>query len=174
MTLSSLPLDQDQSILVARPNRSATPALLAGTFIAMVLTSMLVVGFSIMQGNMLALPFALINLAAVAFCFRLSWRSGEDEDRIERRGDCVIVERWRRKRHDHIEFNIYWTRVWMEPGPYPGRPERVLMGSHGKAIEVGSFLAEDERQRLLKMIRAVLTDVQARPAEATVSLSKGL
>lgn len=169
MTVSTLPLNQDDSILVARPNRSATPALLVGTFFGLVLTSAGVVGFSVMQGNWLALPFALINLLAVGACLLLSWRSGEDEDRIERHGDCLIVERWRRQRHDHIEFNVYWARAWTEPGQFPGRPRRVLLGSHGKAVEVGSFLAEDERKRLLKMIRSVLSIHPAPSREANVS-----
>jgi len=91
-------------------------------------------------------------------------RGGDDEDRIERRGDSLIVERWRRRQHDHIEFNVYWTRAWLGPGRYPGRPGRVLLGSHGKTVEVGGFLAEDERKRLLESIRTVLTSVQARPS----------
>lgn len=170
MTLSLPEAHQDESVLVARPNRSATPALLAGTFIGLVLFSTAVVTFSIMQGNLLALPFAVIDLLALGGCLLLSWRSGDDEDRIERRGDSLIVERWRRRQHDHIEFNVYWTRAWLGPGRYPGRPGRVLLGSHGKTVEVGSFLAEDERKRLLESIRTVLTSVQARPTEATTSL----
>jgi len=170
MTLSSPHVGQDESVLVARPNRSATPALLAGTFFGLALVSTVVVTFSVIQGNMLALPFAVINLLALGGCLLLSWRSGDDEDRIERRGDCLIVERWRRRQHDHVEFNVYWTRVWLGPGRYPGRPGRLLLGSHGKAIEVGSFLAEDERKRLLERIRVVLDSVQARPIEATIGL----
>lgn len=159
----SLPSQGDaQTVVIARPNRSATPRLLAALFAALALVSAVVVVFSVRQGNVLAPPFAVLNLCAFGACLALVWRRGEDEDRVRIEADRVEVTRCRRQRAERSEFNLHWVKVWLVPGARPREHERLLIGSHGRAIELGAFLNDEERSAFMAGLRQALADA-ARP-----------
>lgn len=160
----SLPLSSDPTqMVVARPNRSATPRLLAGLFGALALVCGVVVIFSVLQGNVWAPLFALLNLLAFGGSLALVWRRGEDEDRVRIVQDRVEVTRLRRQQAERSEFNLHWVRVWVAPADRPREHKRLLIGSHGRAIEVGSFLNEEERTAFLLGLKAAL-GVASQPA----------
>jgi uncharacterized membrane protein len=72
-----------------------------------------------------------------------------DEDRVtfrrEASGRCL--ER---------EFRRPWVRVEMRRAPLAHWPSRLLLGSHGRSVEVGAFLTEDERIALRDRLGSVL------------------
>jgi uncharacterized membrane protein len=159
----SLPLSSDPTqVVVARPNRSATPRMLAGLVGALALVSTGVAVFSVLQGNIWAPLFALLNLLAFGGSLALVWRRGEDEDRVRIVEDRVEVIRLRRQQAECSEFNLHWVRVWVAPAPRPREHKRLLIGSHGRAIELGAFLNEDERSEFLQSLKAALGEA-ARP-----------
>jgi uncharacterized membrane protein len=55
-----------------------------------------------------------------------------------------------------MRFQSYWVRVLMEPGD--GR-QRLLLTSHGNALEIGAFLAEQERVELSKKLMVLLSAI---------------
>ncbi|MCB1635587.1 MAG: DUF2244 domain-containing protein [Xanthomonadales bacterium] len=153
----SLPQSSDPApVVVARPNRSATPRLLALVFVALALVSAVVVVFSVRQGNIWAPPFALVNLLAFGGCLALAWRRGDDEDRVSILDDRVEVTRSRRQQTERCEFNVHWVRVWLTSGTRPREHKRLLIGSHGRAIELGAFLNDEERSAFLAGLRDAL------------------
>jgi uncharacterized membrane protein len=50
------------------------------------------------------------------------------------------------------------VRVLLESGE--GR-YRLLLSSHGRKLEVGAFLTDEERNELFRKLRALLADFQA-------------
>ena len=50
----------------------------------------------------------------------------------------------------------------LEQGRHRGWPERLLIGSHGREIEIGAFLNDDERHELARKISDLVRDAQRR------------
>lgn len=85
--------------IIARPNRSASPATMLGVFAALAFSVLMVSLFSYLQGNVWAPLFALADLALVAVCFRWVWRRGEDYDCIRMDSEQIAIESRRGPRH---------------------------------------------------------------------------
>jgi len=61
-----------------------------------------------------------------------------------------------------VHFHPYWVKVRIEPGSWRGWPSRLLVGSHGREVEIGVFLNEDERQALAQRLMELLRTANAR------------
>lgn len=149
--------------LELRPNRSITAAGLKGFFAVMAATSLSVAGFSYAQGNVFAPVFAVLELALLAFCLRLVWRGLSRGERIVFGEGSVDVERDREGLV--ARFNPYWVRVVSEAGPTPTERRRLLLTSHGRSIEVGAFLNEEERTRLEERLKGLIAARRARAVD---------
>lgn len=49
-----------------------------------------------------------------------------------------------------------WAQVDVQPAPIKGYPARLVLRSHGQAVEIGSYLNETERLRLAQELREAL------------------
>jgi len=58
------------------------------------------------------------------------------------------VEKGRRYPENQCTLARVWARVVLERCPKQWYPSRLLIRSHGRAVEVGTFLNEEERRRL--------------------------
>lgn len=137
-----------------RPNRSLSPRGLrgwAGALAAMVI-SVGVLGAH--QGNVFAPVFALAEAVAVTVALVLAWRSGERGERITL-DECHVEVQFLPGRGCE-RFQAYWVRVQMRPG-HPHR--RLVLASHGRELEVGAFLIEEERTELSKTLNRLLVDL---------------
>ncbi|MCU0754757.1 MAG: DUF2244 domain-containing protein [Xanthomonadales bacterium] len=157
-----LPLESATEFhLVARPCRSATAAQLKRVVLGFGLVSLLVTGYAATQGNIVAPLFGLLNFAAVAIAFRLVWLQGEDRDEFFVVGDELVIAQARGGRCWQERVNAWWARVVLEADPRPNWPPRVLLCSHGRELEVGSFLAADARAELASRLGDLLLSVRS-------------
>ena len=100
------------------------------------------------QGLTLILPFAGLELLALGVVLYISaWRSnikevvniGEEKIRIEIGRD--VPEKI-------YELDTAWANVVLERSWNNWYPSRLLLRSHGRQLEIGKFLNEQERQCL--------------------------
>jgi uncharacterized membrane protein len=139
-----------------RPNRSATARGLVAVFGAMVVLGLAVAGFAASQGNWFAPLFAVLEMTAVAYCLLLAFRSASREQHIVLSPRSVEVS----GAGAEARFDPFWVRVVREPGRTANEPERVLLRSHGRSVEVGAFLNADERAALVRKLDAALAAVR--------------
>ncbi|NII11362.1 DUF2244 domain-containing protein [Oleiagrimonas sp. C23AA] len=137
-----------------RPNRSLSYRGLKcwiGALVGVVLT----VGvLGAHQGNVFAPVFALAESVALVVSLGVVWRSGERGQRIT--VDTRQVEVEFLPGHARTCFQSYWVRVQMLPG-HPHR--RLMLASHGRELEVGAFLVEDERTELSNKLKNLLVEL---------------
>jgi uncharacterized membrane protein len=112
-------------------------------------------GLGAWQGNVFAPLFALIESCAMALALRQAWRAGDRSERIVLDGSSLEVRTLPGRRR--TRFQSYWVRAWLAPG---NGHERLLLGSHGRELEIGAFLAEEERAVLSRKLKVLLADVQ--------------
>jgi uncharacterized membrane protein len=105
------------------------------------------VGF-FMQGLTLILPFAGFELTALAIALYISaWRGGRKEI-IKIARYKVTVEVGYSEPHKIKEFDRAWLQIVLIKSWNPWYPSKLFLRSHGKQMEVGKFLNEEERKAL--------------------------
>lgn len=107
-------------------------------------------------GNVFAPLFAAVEMLAVGSALYLAWHGCKKGERIRLDADAIVVTTWPGRRC-RAEYPSYWVRVVLEPGV--GR-QRLLLRAYGRETEIGAFLAEPERQRLARELRAKLAQFQ--------------
>ncbi len=152
-------LEHDGNDAVAwllQPTRSMTwPA--AKRFIAAVtLVSLAIGGFFLALGLPLVLPFSGLEALAVGAAFYVVLREGERRELVRLDGDQLIIERGARERVSRDEFNCFWVRIELRAPPGRWQPQRLTVRQQGRAIELGRFLTDGERESFsLALINAL-------------------
>ncbi len=141
---------------VIRPNRSLSwRGNLTVIMVLGVLMGTVAAGFA-WRGAWPVLPFAGLELAALAaglywVARRLSYREvvtiGPEE---------VVVEQGRRRPQRRSVFPRAWVRVMLERPSHGLHPARLALRCHGRAIEIGALLTDEERERLAARLRAAI------------------
>lgn len=108
------------------------------------------------NGLTLVLPFSGLEVLALGAALYVSaWRGGEQEViRID--ANRVVVEKGRQAPESSHVFHRIWVKVVLERSWNCWYPSRLLLRSHGRQVEVGQFLNEQERQGFAQLLRAAL------------------
>jgi uncharacterized membrane protein len=109
------------------------------------------VAFSLVFGAWPILPFAGIEMAVLYLAFRYIDRHAGDYERITIRGDSVAVEVREGSRVTRQELNRCWAQVVCEGGH-----ARLALRSHGREVEVGRHLSDDQRAEMALELRREL------------------
>lgn len=136
---------------ILQRNCSVTPRQLAATFAALGAVSLAVAGFFWFQGAVLVLPFALLELAALATAFVVYARHAADSERVSLQNGRLIVEQETAGRVRRSEFVKEWVRI--EPR---SRGNLVEVRSGGLSVQVGRYLRPELRPVLAREIRQAL------------------
>ena len=152
--------------MVILPHRSLTRA---GLWWFLAAQSAAAGGFALLAaygGNVFAPLFAIAELAVVAACLARVWRgagaAGEVitlwPDRLEIA--CIGANA------PPARFHPYWARLSLQPGNWRGAPGRLLVRSHGREVEIGAFLNEEERRDLADRLSGLLARARGAPPPA--------
>lgn len=142
------PAESAEKRLVIQPNASLSLEW-AGVFLAsMCAVSFGIAGLFAWQGYWMVLPFAGLEMAALAAGLYWSLRANRYREVVSVTPDRVVIEAGRRGPEQHWEFARAWTRVRLLTGPYRNSPTRISVGSHGRACILGACLNEEERERV--------------------------
>ncbi|MGB7814919.1 MAG: DUF2244 domain-containing protein [Methylotenera sp.] len=135
--------------IIARPNNSLPLdggiKLLAAMFIV---TLLIALGFA-QIGAWMVLPFAGMELMAFAGAFYYVYLHASDYESISIEEDKVIVEKKCYKKSSVTVFQRYWTQVNVRGvvnGQSINSKSGLFIGSHGKEIEFGEHLIDDEQR----------------------------
>jgi uncharacterized membrane protein len=145
-------------LLVARRNSSLSPRgrrIVLGSFVAIALAISLVFAF---HGAWLILPFTGAELIVLYLAFRVMERHAGDYESIAINGDRVLIEQWERGRVERHEFSRYWARVVYAPS-VAGRGDLLAVRSHGRQVEFGRHLTEDQRREVARTLKHELRHI---------------
>jgi uncharacterized membrane protein len=140
---------------VARPNHSLS---VAGSRLLFVITaavsSLIALAFSFF-GAWPVVPFAGLELAFLWWALRRTELTADDFERITFESGQLTIESRRGAVVARHEFQPYWARLqYVKP---PGQHiHRLLIRSHGKEVEVGSLLTEEQKMALARELEQTL------------------
>ena len=106
--------------------------------------------FWALRGAWPVLGFLVLDVALLAFAFRINFRAGRMFERVRIDAECVQITRQPvRGRPAHWVVNPVWARV-------EDRPDAVRIAAGDRAMHVGAFLSPPERDDLAIVLRAAL------------------
>lgn len=166
--------------LVLRPPRALSGRQMGVLFAWMSGAMWVVALLSAMQGNVFAPLFALLDSLVVAASLRWLWRLGERREQIDVDQGAVSVRRLQARRQQVrrragataidvppvFEAHPYWVRLSVGEA---GREPHVMLDSRGKRVEVGGFLAPDERKVLAGRLHDALLAASGRAGPSLVN-----
>lgn len=155
MVSTELSANVGECRLVIRPNRSLSwrESLL---FIAAVGALLMLVSLAFaLQGYWLILPFAGLEVAALTYCTWRVMQAGYRCEVVSMDAAQVVIEKGRQGcgqapsggPQSSVSFPRAWTRVELRSrGSW--YPDRLVIGASGNYVELGAFLADDEKRQL--------------------------
>lgn len=94
------------------------------------------------------LPFAGLEMLVLFLAFHLVERRSDDYERLTLNRDRLLLERMERGKLGRFEFNRYWAHV-----VYDAEGNRLALRSHGREVEFGLYLTEEERMKLAQELK---------------------
>jgi len=147
--------------LVARRNNS-----LSSTGCNLVVGSLATISLVIslafaLRGAWMIVPFAGLEVLVVYLAFRCLERHAGDFESLSIQDDRVLIVRRERGEVSRHEFNRYWAQVVLQPSRWGGQVVLALR-SHGRQVEFGRHLTEEQRVEAARTIRTRLTSRQVK------------
>lgn len=72
-------------------------------------------------------------------------------------GATVAVDKHRQRNSEHYEFQRGWAQVVLAEPKVPNiDPSHLFIRSHGRQVEIGAFLDEEERYELAASLRRMM------------------
>jgi uncharacterized membrane protein len=105
-----------------------------------------VCAFSWFQGNVWAPVFLLLDLGIVALALRHVYRRSQQWDELEIDGSELKVRCCRAGNASKQAFLLGWVKLECTQAVRGGC--KLCLQSHGKSVEIGSFLNSLQRERL--------------------------
>ena len=142
--------------IILRPNNSASwPSnmKIAGSLaIVAIYTSSLYA----LQGLWLILPFTALSVIFLFICLYLRARANSRTEIITFDKSTVLVERGRYHAEKCWKYYRLWTKIFVKDPVARGYPKQVFIRSHGKELELGSFLNKKDKEILIKELKNVI------------------
>ena len=154
--------------VVLAPNRSLGRVGFAAVMGGVVVVSVGLGTYFLLQGAWPVFGFFGLDIALLYLAFRLSYRAGRLRETIRVTADEVVVRRIAPNgRTTEWRFNPYWLRVGLdEPVEHHSQ---ITLASHGRSLIIGPFLAPEERTSLVRSLRDALGEANRRYTGAPVA-----
>jgi uncharacterized membrane protein len=101
-----------------------------------------------LHGFWTVLPFAGFEVVVLGIAFYLCLARSQVREIVSVNADIVTVEKGRNSPQEHWECPRAWARISLERSPIAWYPSRLAIAFQGQQVEIGRFLAEQERREL--------------------------
>jgi uncharacterized membrane protein len=139
-----------------RPDASMSPRNLAVTVICLTFVCVTIgLGF-LSMGLWLVLPFAGLEIFAVGVAVGYTIRRSADCEIISIQDAEVTVTKTNGSRSSRSIFPRYWTRVRLERRPHQLHRSRLVLGSHGRFVEIGAGTTDKAKDELAAALKQAI------------------
>jgi uncharacterized membrane protein len=109
--------------------------------------------------------FMGLDVLAVYFAFRLSYRAARAFEHIEMSRNSLVIRKVDAKGNSRIyRFHPYWARLEIEHSYATGITE-IRLTSHGRRVSLGSFLGPDDRDSFAAAFADALKNARSYPVQ---------
>jgi len=109
----------------------------------------------VLRGAWPIAPFMGADVVLLAWAFRASCRAARRFEHVTLTPENLrILRQPASGKPDEVALNPYWVRVEMDNPPEPW--SQLTLKSHGKGLQIGSFLAPEARAAFADTLRSAL------------------
>ncbi len=108
------------------------------------------------MGYWVVFPFAGLEMAVLGAALYVCSTKARWCEMVCIGKDTVEVAAGRHQPEKRWTFSRHWARIVLSPPNINGHPSRLLIRSHGREVEVGRCLSDEERERLAKALDRAL------------------
>ncbi len=155
--------DPDRALgqIVLTPNRSWTWRANA-LFVATLMTVSLLVAMAFTwHGFWMILPFTVIEMSLLTACLYYCVRRTHTREVLRLTKNQLVLERGINRPTQRYDFERYFARFFVEPATHPWRRKKVAVRCRGRAVEVGRFLSDADKDDLVRALRAMIARLDA-------------
>jgi len=156
MVYSEFNPDTGSGYIVLKPNNSASWRFNMLVMASLALLALLISTFFLLQGLWLIAPFSGLEVLALLGCLYLCARSNIQTEIIKFSPDKVVIEQGRTFAEKSWEYHRSWAKIFVRKPRHKGHPDQIVIRSHGKELELGSFLNRDDKQTLVNKLRNII------------------
>lgn len=138
------------------PNQAMPWAVLVKIYAVLSVIILVIALVFTFRGYVLVLPFAGLDILLLGFAFYTSARFGQQKQVVILDKETIKVEFGTKKPERFIEISRHWATLELQRPARKWLPSKLLIRSHGKEIELGQFLNEEEREGLAKLLKQEL------------------
>lgn len=161
--MSSAAAASEAATIVLAPHCSLTTRAARRFFTGMCALSLGCAAAFALRGYWPVLPFAGLEMLLLAAALRISLQRGRYLQTIRISDALVEVETRRGARLEQMVFTRHWAQVKLRRARTPWHPSQLMLQSHGRACELGSFLTEAARRALAERLRLTVGGVNESP-----------
>ncbi len=151
-----LPQGDESRCFVIRPNASMSPKSALIVFLSMLVLSAVMVIRFLLMGAWVIVPYTVLEVAVLGVVLLLLVRDNQKIETIVYTKHELKVIKMNNRRRREWTFQPCWARVLLQPGAHAWYPDRLLIRSHGKSLEIGKCLTGSEKSSLAKTLRALM------------------
>ncbi len=150
---------RDSYRIVLSPNCSITWRELVLFYLFTCLVAITVGLFFTLQGMWMVPPFSGLEILALGIGLYLTSRKVYRKEVITLDTDRTRIEKGVQRAVQSWEFKTPWVRIIDEPRDGRNSRRRLAIGMHGAVVEVGSFLADSEKDALAFQLKGCIIRV---------------
>ena len=163
--VEQLSSDDEGTRYLLTPNRSMSWQGNVRIWLALLLLSALIVtGFSLI-GAWVILPFAGLELAALAAGFYYTCRQCQEQEVLILGPDFIRLEKGMKRKEAEWEMSRQYSRVWQDEARHPFTPPKLHLQFRNEEVSLGSFLNIEDTQALIVILQryGILIQKRKRP-----------
>jgi uncharacterized membrane protein len=148
----------DTGQLILRPRAPMSPAAVVVLFVS-VSTAILGVAFICgFLGAWQVLPMSSLVVVSLGFGLTAGYRRTQVEEVVSIVGATIAIDKHQPRETEHYEFQRGWAQVVLEEPrpPLEEFPSRLFIRSHGRQVQIGAFLDDDERHELATRLQPLI------------------
>ena len=142
--------------IVVSPNRSLSPRGAVIFFLSVAAVVLTVAGTYAALGFWPILPFAGLELLALAVCLYIVQARGLYREVITIDKDCVTIERGRGRPSEEIVFNRHWARIELTSPEARNHAPMLRVREGDRQCEIGHCLNDSQRRTLYRRLQELM------------------
>ncbi|MCB1857217.1 MAG: DUF2244 domain-containing protein [Gammaproteobacteria bacterium] len=156
MAVLEIGSSEQKKAYILEPNKSLSGTQLCLAFAVIALALMAITLYFVTLGAWLVIPFTGLEVLVLGIAIHCQYRWAGKKQLIEIDDKNVTASRRSTKGTDYVTFPRGWVKIKLVDGSSSWHPRRLILGSHGRYIEIGDFLVESERAELASQLKASL------------------
>lgn len=133
---------------IIRPNHSLGAK---GKILVFTLIFLVSIGIAIrfwLLGAWVVLPVVILEMIVLGSAFYLVEQASKNIETIDLNNESLHVRRTVKSVVDEWRFQPYWVQVVLRSDRISWYPTHLSLRSHGKSVEIGACLTDEEREEL--------------------------